>query len=168
MEFKVNSGKLTEALVLIAREWPDITPFFVAKVLYFADRDHLRRFGRPVTGDRYIAMKHGPVPSHAYDIMKNPSALHGLTVSADGRYARLRATREPDVNVFSRSDLEALRDSISYCQAHQFDEVSKQTHRHKAWRNADENDVMQPIDFLDGVDEKIVEEAHAFAAYGVL
>ena len=68
--FNFNESKTVEFLVFIAARWPGITPFFVAKVLFFADRDHLRAYGRPVTGDVYIAMPDGPVPSHVYDMVK--------------------------------------------------------------------------------------------------
>lgn len=40
----------------------------IFKVLYFADRTHLIKYGRPITGDTYIAMEYGPVPSMIYDM----------------------------------------------------------------------------------------------------
>lgn len=33
------------------------------KILWFADLLHLKQYGRSVTGDTYIAMNYGPVPS---------------------------------------------------------------------------------------------------------
>jgi hypothetical protein len=33
-----------------------------------ARRNHLRAYGRPVTGDIYVAMADGPVPLRVYDI----------------------------------------------------------------------------------------------------
>jgi|GEM_PF-3978104 len=39
------------------------------KLLYLADREALLRFGRPITGDRVVAMKHGPVLSRVYDLV---------------------------------------------------------------------------------------------------
>jgi uncharacterized phage-associated protein len=38
--------------------------------MYFADRKHLEKYGRFICGDSYVAMKHGPVPSEIYDILK--------------------------------------------------------------------------------------------------
>ena len=43
-----------------------IIPF----VLLFADKKHLERYGRFITGDTYSAMENGPVPSFAYDVVK--------------------------------------------------------------------------------------------------
>lgn len=31
------------------------------KLIYFADRYHLRKYGRPITNDQYWAMNFGPV-----------------------------------------------------------------------------------------------------------
>src|SRR5258708_37156181 len=71
IRFNFNETKTVEAITFIAERWQGITPFFLAKVLFFADRDHLREYGRPVTGDRYIAMTDGPVPSRVYDLVKD-------------------------------------------------------------------------------------------------
>jgi uncharacterized phage-associated protein len=47
------------------------------KLLYRADREAIRRFGLPITTDKYVAMKLGPVTSRIYDRIKasaNPNA----------------------------------------------------------------------------------------------
>jgi uncharacterized phage-associated protein len=40
------------------------------KLLYIADRETLKETGRPITGDRIVAMEHGPVLSSVYDLIK--------------------------------------------------------------------------------------------------
>ena len=42
----------------------------LCKILYFADQRHLSLYGRSITGDTYIAMQYGPVPSNVDDILK--------------------------------------------------------------------------------------------------
>src|SRR5437588_5912910 len=39
------------------------------KLLYLIDREALIRFGKPITGDKVVAMKHGPVLSRIYDLV---------------------------------------------------------------------------------------------------
>ena len=40
------------------------------KMLYFADKQMLTQHGFPITYDKWFAMKHGPVLSTTYDLMK--------------------------------------------------------------------------------------------------
>jgi uncharacterized phage-associated protein len=40
------------------------------KLLYLADRESLKETGRTITGDRVVAMEHGPVPSCAYHLLE--------------------------------------------------------------------------------------------------
>ena len=39
------------------------------KLLYLADREALSRWGRPITTDRYVSMKHGPVLSGVLNLI---------------------------------------------------------------------------------------------------
>jgi len=69
--FKLDIEKSVHATLLVLNELGGTTDFHkVFKILYFADQKHLARYGRPVTGDSYVAMKNGPVPSNIYDIFK--------------------------------------------------------------------------------------------------
>ena len=43
------------------------------KLLYRADREALRRWGLPITTDKYVAMKLGPVTSNIYNLIKASS-----------------------------------------------------------------------------------------------
>lgn len=45
------------------------------QLVYFADRYHLRKFGRPITNDEYFAMPYGPVASGAKDIAEGSIGL---------------------------------------------------------------------------------------------
>jgi uncharacterized phage-associated protein len=72
IRFNFDESKTLEALVYVARAWDAITPFYLSKVLFFADRNHLRAYGRPITGDSYIAMVDGPVPSRSFSAIPKP------------------------------------------------------------------------------------------------
>src|SRR5215471_19270929 len=63
LKFAFNEAKAIETLAFIAETHPNFTPFYVSKVLFFAEKWHLNRYGRPIIADTYIAMPKGPVPS---------------------------------------------------------------------------------------------------------
>lgn len=42
------------------------------KLLYLADKEMLLRWGKPVTYDRWVSMRKGPVLSATYDLIKAP------------------------------------------------------------------------------------------------
>src|ERR1700732_2870772 len=121
IRFTCNPEKALEALVWVARQWSDISFYYMVKVLYYADKEHLNRFGRPILGDRYIAMEHGPVPSVVYDMLSRDSFLEPDLIAkieaslefGSGRPPTVRAKRPADLRLFSRTDLECLRNSAS-------------------------------------------------------
>lgn len=73
--FKFNWGKAIQAIDFIARRQPGVTQYYVSKIMFFADREHLLDYGRPIIGDRYVAMEHGPVPSSVLNLLKNDSGF---------------------------------------------------------------------------------------------
>lgn len=79
MAFRLNKQKATEAAGVLLRCAPNkqMTRLRILKLLYMADRESLIEKGRPITGDRIVAMDHGPVLSGIYDIIKNSHADPG-------------------------------------------------------------------------------------------
>ncbi|MGM4980902.1 Panacea domain-containing protein [Rhizobium sp. 11_C7_N12_5] len=171
----MDKEKAVEALVYVASKAPGVGRFHAAKILYFAERFHLRAYGRPIVGDRYIAMDHGPVPSFIYDALKGSVApedretVDGALVKIDAyRHPAYKAARDPDISYFSETDLECLDKAIKHCIGRSFGAISDETHNHVAWSNANLNAPMSFDEIMDGVEPEILEEAKIFAAYGVL
>jgi uncharacterized phage-associated protein len=62
---RFNERKATQAAAyLLKRRGGKMSYMKLIKLLYFADRVALSRFGRPITTDRYVSMDRGPVLSH--------------------------------------------------------------------------------------------------------
>jgi uncharacterized phage-associated protein len=84
------------------------------KLLFFADRYHLRKYGRPVSECAYFAMKHGPVASEAKHIAENSPRLDQNSRSYVRRFVRKDDTYhyssvgDVDQAVLSQTDREAL------------------------------------------------------------
>lgn len=60
----------------------------LVKLLYLADREALIETGVPITGDRFISMRHGPVPMRVLSLIKNDdpapdSIWHGYVERRD-------------------------------------------------------------------------------------
>jgi hypothetical protein len=48
-----------------------MSKYILLKMLYLSDREALKRWNVPITGDEPHSMELGPVPSHIYDLTKN-------------------------------------------------------------------------------------------------
>lgn len=112
--FKVDKG--TQALNYFAvEEGGKINKMKAIKLLWAADRYHIRKYGRSITDDNYRAMKYGPVGSVAKDIAENSSFCDEETRKYAAQYIvpisnlEFKSTAAPDLDVFSDSDLEALK-----------------------------------------------------------
>lgn len=178
LRFQFDEKKGVEALTYIASEWPSITPFFAAKVLFFAEKWHLNKYARPIVADTFIAMPNGPVPSTLYDFIKgnltnagDPEAFFSALAIERGQYQRVTARRPADKDVLSASDIECLDEAIAYCRPRSFGSLSSITHRERAWREANLNGPMEYEAMIDDDHphrSQLLEELEEFAAYGVL
>jgi len=84
------------------------------KLMWLADRYHLRQTGRTITGDTYYAMPHGIVPSDAKCVLENVKTKMRTPKGYKERYIvnkgshQFMVVDEADQKVFSDSDQEAL------------------------------------------------------------
>lgn len=125
IRFKFDSEKLVQTLAFFASNGvKDLDTMKAAKLLYFADREHLLKYGRPIVGDDYYCMENGPIPTNALgqiqDVLSpNPRGDHDalfdeyFTVNRATKYPRLVSKKAPDLDVFSASDIEVLNDVLS-------------------------------------------------------
>lgn len=64
---RFDKSKALEVLLYVTHQTQDM--YHTAKIIYFANRYHLEKYGRFIIDDRVIAMKHGPVLSNLYDMI---------------------------------------------------------------------------------------------------
>jgi hypothetical protein len=180
LKFAFSEVKAIEALAFIAHQRPGLTPLFVSKILFFAEKWHLNRYGRPIIGDTYIAMPRGPVPSTVKNFLDSnwqwadePASLgEAIAVERGSGWPKLMpGARGPNLEVLSASDVECLEEAIAFCKDKTAAELSNITHFDKAWRSAEPN---RPMDYAHFVDENhpdkdaILALAEESAAYGIL
>jgi len=86
------------------------------KLLYLADREALRRFEAPITGDQYVAMPHGPVLSRTLDLINgftppDPAGWAGwLSDVQDHQVSLNRAVSRPVLDHLSDAEIAVLDD----------------------------------------------------------
>lgn len=108
----------------------------ILKTCYFADKRHLNRWGRPIFGARYRAMRYGPVPVEIYEMLKGePYWLPELGAERyPWRLVGFRVVEEqgrnepPDLDELSKSDLECLREAFAQARSMTFDQRTAATH----------------------------------------
>ncbi len=136
IQFDVSKEKTIEVILYIAARVKNPTLHTIFKIMYFADKLHINKYGRFITGDTYIAMEYGPVPSGAYDITKNPPS-EDIEISGY-HVVPLRQAKENEV---SESDLQCLNESIFEHGNKSFGQLTDESHD-EAWKIAPENGVM--------------------------
>ena len=139
----------------------EINKLHALKLVFFADRYHLRKYGRPITNDQYWAMPLGPVPSAVKDLFELDSAS-----SLERHYAEqcfkpgtrahtIQSLAMVDYRVLSQSDREALEFAWQTFgrkygiveTAHEYPEWK----RHEAALKGGTSRV--PMDYLDFLDD---------------
>jgi len=142
MSPSLSHQKATQALNFFARqEGGEINRMKALKLIFFADRYHLRKYGRFVVGAHYYAMKNGPVGSE----VKQVAELDAEWLDAETqRYAKaflrkkspyiFQSLAAPDERVFSKSDLEALNFACEkFGKMGEF-KLSEITHSYPEWK----------------------------------
>lgn len=113
----------------------------IFKIIYFADRQHLQTWGRPIVGDTYIAMDAGPVPSRIYDMVKavRGDSYHG---DIDGlsqmfnieSWMYIIPKKDADITKLSVTDKKILDETLAEYGNLTYDEIKEKSHD-IAWRS---------------------------------
>ena len=142
MQLSFSHRKATQALAFLAEQaGGSLNKMKALKLIFFADRYHLRKFGRAITNDTYFAMKYGPVASGCRNLQNGPDeygptsadtyASEFLDCSKRLVYSSLKKT---DEKVFSQSDLEALSFAWENYKGQDQFQLADETHRFPEWQ----------------------------------
>lgn len=165
LNFKFNITKALCSIGYILKEINNKADFHkVFKIIYFADKKHLVEYGSPISGDFFIAMENGPVPSNIYDLFKEirknvnlEKNIFNQYFSVEERYT-ITLKNSPDFSYLSKSDIECLENSIQENKNLSFKKLTDKSHD-EAYKKADMNN---EINFLEmakdaGADEKTIK-----------
>ena len=153
LHFKLDPEKIVNAVAYFGAKCPGSTKMKVCKLLYFADKEHLLRYGRPITGDTYVRMQYGPTPSVGLNLMRSMAsskltALFQQKVAVHGN--EVRALSSPDLNVFSRSDVRIMDEILGRYGQFTAPQLSRISHQEPTWRKTPENGLIDFELFFEG------------------
>ena len=150
-DFEVTKAAL---LYLASKELPEFDKYRAVKLLFLADREHLLRFGRTITGDSYSALPYGPTPDRILELLngleivalegKDPisdeiAELSKCFIVADLAHPTYHASSKADEDSLSKSDILVLDQVVDQHGRKNFKELMKLTHGMRAytaaWRN---------------------------------
>jgi len=150
--FKMNRRKAIECVLWIIRRG-ESNMYNICKILFAAEKYHLNTYGRPITGDEYMAMPYGTVPSWILDQIKDENSTKPFI-----KYEHiLVAEREPIMKFFSKSDVKALEHGYEEYAGLAFNAVEEKNHKEPAWvKNWEQRGFSKcvPIPFEDFIDEE--------------
>lgn len=138
-----NYKKSVQALNYLAvLEGGAINYMKALKLIWLSDRYHLRNHGRTITGDKYYALKNGPVASFTKDIIINKHITEELNkysstfVSVNGY--DLSTNSQPNINVFSQKELEVINTVYDNYKSMTEFEISEFSHNFPEWKQYEE------------------------------
>lgn len=167
-----NTKKIIQALAFFASqtEGKKLSSIKAYKLLWLADRCHLRLTGRTITGDSYYALPKGMVPTDAKHLLDGdvttldtPDGYFQKWISKVRPY-EYRAVANPDMSEFSKSDIDVLERVFAIYGNKTGRELSELSHKYPEWKRyedmlSDKNDKNSfPID-MDLMFENSTEDS---------
>lgn len=163
--FMFDRDVALNSLLYVARRVATSDIYTILKVIYFADKYHLENYGSFISGDEYIAMDKGPVPSCTYRIIQvvrdgdtafGPDAIEIFrdAIGVKGRFDVI-PHREADFDYLSEAALESLDYSIGSFGHLDFGRL-KHLSYDAAWKSANRDSSMNVEDIAKMFDNSDV------------
>ncbi|MGY6648037.1 Panacea domain-containing protein [Wenyingzhuangia sp. IMCC45574] len=134
-----NYKKSVQAVNLFANlEGREINYTKAIKLIWLSDRYYLRNHGKTITGDKYFALKNGPLASCTSDIIKAYN-LSDEELSYREEFFEvagyiLKSVKEPNLKVFSKKELEILKLIYKTFSNETWDSLSNFSHIFPEWK----------------------------------
>jgi uncharacterized phage-associated protein len=130
IRFRTSTEKKIQAVAVLLRAEGNRTDRLrLLKLLYIADRESLKERGSPIVGGKVVAMKHGPLHSEVYNLVKgehDSEQLWSEYFSSEGNTVTL--LKDPGRLELSPYEIEKL---IEVSNRHRLDDtwdVAEATH----------------------------------------
>jgi uncharacterized phage-associated protein len=174
MSFRFNEQKSLElAAIFLKLRGGEMKHLKLIKLMYLADREALKRWAHPITGDRYVSMRLGPVLSNVLDLINGERRPgdprdHWADFIEESAPHTVRLVREPASGSLSQAEAELAQEIFrEFGSKNRWDLVDL-THTFPEYREPDEDHSQWPIRYLDllravGKSEKEAVDVCAYA-----
>ena len=160
--------KIVSILNFLSQRVNYFTKLKAAKLLYFADKEHLIQYGSSITDDRYIKMKYGPVPTRILNIINNPDEylmepenrkyLHKFLSFSEDKRKTINSKLNSDLYELSKSEIKVLNHIVKKYGHFTASELIKISHKEFAYKNANDGDFLLISDIVHDLKKEHREE----------
>lgn len=135
MKEKIQIAKKRAVLLYIMQSFLHGVEFIkLFKILYFAQQDHLLKYGKVLIEDSFKALKHGPVPTYIYKALQIAERMQ-LEGNFDEFFINIKVhdkkvytSATPDMDYISGSNRRCLDDAIA-----QYKDIASDMLHASAW-----------------------------------
>lgn len=170
MQFKFDERKAMQAAArLISQAGGEMNYMALIKLLYLVDREALLRWGRSITGDRIVAMKHGPVLSRVFDLVSqkkqdHPKSLWHNFIPRPAPYVfTVRFSGVPETAALSEAEVALIDEVFAQYRGKSESDLVELTHQLPEWRAPGKTSVPIPFEKILAVGKKSVADIAAIA-----
>lgn len=175
IKFKYDPKKFASCVAyLSSKNVPGMDKLKVSKLIFYADKLHLQKFCRPITGDYYKHIDYGPIPQNSLDVMND--TITDRPVGEQGPYNRrvfeesivcdphtrpyplFQVRGEQNYDNLSESEKEILEEVIVRYGGMTGGQLIDETHKEAAVTKTDYNSNIDYVLLLDDLDEETRNE----------
>lgn len=112
----------------------------IIKLIFLADKLHLKKYWRTISSDSYIAMKLWPVASSSLNIIKNFEVMFPdqKQIFEKINYD-IFSDKNVDLEYFSESEIEVLEDIYKRFWNYDYTKLIDETHKFEEWKQFEES-----------------------------
>ncbi len=139
---------LAPLLYILSKTGGKLDKHKLFKILYFADKEHIAKFGITFSEDTYIKMKYGPVPSRLFEYIRILEGKYTIPVFPEIKEIiaffisinekMVISNKKPKSKYLSQSAITVLDNSINKYKYWSFANLLKASHD-LAWHSAPTN-----------------------------
>lgn len=169
----MNFIKAINVLDFLAIRIPNLSKKKAVKLIYFAEKEHLRLYGSFIIEDFFIKWEQGPIPSNTLNMIHLDSAyeydkffipdkykkyLKKYIKFGNDEYRIIKSIKEPDLGEFSESEIEVLNKIIGKYGKMDANTLGELTHKESWWDSLKYGETITIREFVEDLSKEKQEE----------